>query len=105
MSTVIVHPGVCGMEAKIVVHKKDRKTSEIHIESKCNHINQMAEELKELNGMNECFSKFSSSLVYQVTDKYCKHLACPVPSAIIKAIEVEMGLALPRNVEMIITKE
>jgi hypothetical protein len=29
--------------------------------------------------------------------KHCKHAACPVPSGIIKAVEVASGLALPKN--------
>ena len=105
MSTVIVKPGVCGMESKIVVTKKDRKTSELTIETKCPYINKIKDELKEIEGMTEVFNKFSTSKVYELANKHCKHLACPVPSGIIKAIEVESGLALPRNVEMIITKE
>ncbi len=35
----------------------------------------------------------------------CAHAACPVPSALIKAVEVAAGLALPGDVSMKITKE
>lgn len=34
-----------------------------------------------------------------------KHAACPVPSAIIKGVEVACGLALPKDVEIKIAKE
>jgi hypothetical protein len=84
---------------------KRTKSLDIHVETKCEFIKKLAGELNDLDGMNECFSKFSASTVYGAADKSCRHLACPMPSAIIKAIEVEMGLALPRNVEMVITKE
>jgi hypothetical protein len=29
--------------------------------------------------------------------KHCQHASCPVPSGIIKAIEVASGLALPKD--------
>lgn len=105
MSTAIVNPGVCGMETKITVNQKDRRTIDVSIDSKCSHVKKMEEELKGINGANECFMKFSASKVYSLADKYCKHLACPVPAGIVKAIEVECGLALPRDVEIKITKE
>lgn len=41
---------------------------------------------------------------YQETMKYCTHAACPVPTGIIKAVEVESGLALPADVNIQITK-
>ena len=105
MSTAVVKPGVCGLESKIIVNSNDGSTLDIKIESACPHIKKMEEELQDLNGMGECFSKFSTSKVYELADKYCKHLACPVPTGIVKAIEVASGLALPRDVEIKITKE
>ncbi|MHB1443957.1 MAG: DUF6951 family protein [Candidatus Humimicrobiaceae bacterium] len=36
--------------------------------------------------------------MYETCRKYCKHAACPVPSGIIKAIEVACRLALPKDV-------
>jgi hypothetical protein len=38
--------------------------------------------------------KAGEGKVYELCRKYCKHAACPVPSGIIKAIEVSCGLAL-----------
>jgi hypothetical protein len=37
--------------------------------------------------------------------KHCKHAACPVPSGIIKAIEVASGLALPKDASITVTQE
>jgi hypothetical protein len=37
--------------------------------------------------------------------KYCTHAACPVASGIIKAVEVEAGLALPGDVSIKISKD
>ena len=105
MSTVIINPGVCGLICKVSATKKGRNLINIEIDTKCAHINKMKEELKEIDGMNECFSKISSSKVYELADQCIQHLSCPIPSGILKAIEVECGLALPRDVDMKITKE
>lgn len=105
MSTAIVKPGVCGLESKIIVNSDDGSTVDIIIESACPHVKKMEDELQDLSGMGECFSKFSTSKVYETADKYCRHLACPVPTGIVKAIEVACGLALPRDVEIKISKE
>jgi hypothetical protein len=37
--------------------------------------------------------------------KHCIHAACPVPVGIIKAVEVEAKLALPREVIIKVSKE
>jgi hypothetical protein len=36
--------------------------------------------------------------------KHCTHAACPVPVGIIKAVEVETGLALPADVSIKLSK-
>jgi hypothetical protein len=64
----------------------------------------MSQELKEVDAFEEYFSKFGNSKVYELAKKFCKHPACPVPSAIIKGIEVACGLALPKDVEITISK-
>ncbi|MDW7674207.1 MAG: hypothetical protein SCK28_06705 [Bacillota bacterium] len=107
MSTAIIKPGACGMETKVIVSTKDKGALDINIETNCAHIKKMEEGLKEkeLDGITESFAKFSSSSIYQLADKHCRHLACPVPCGIIKAIEVESGMALPKEVEITISKE
>ena len=37
--------------------------------------------------------------------QHCKHAACPVPSGIIKAIEVAAGLALPKDAHIEVAQE
>lgn len=49
--------------------------------------------------------KFTLLKIYELAKKYCKHAACPVPSAIIKGVEVACGLALPKDVEIRIAKK
>lgn len=105
MSEVKVNPGVCGFNTSIKVSSEDMQSAIIEINTGCSHIKNIAQELKEVDGYEECFSEFGDSKVYELAKKYCKHAACPVPAAIIKGIEVACGLALPKDVEMKITKD
>ena len=70
----------------------------IKIESQCPHIMDMAREIQEIDGFVECFAAFQDSKIYNAAQKYVKHVACPVPSGIIKGIEIACGLALPKTV-------
>ena len=40
------------------------------------------------------------SVVYKQFSKCRAHASCPVPMAVIKAIEVEAGMALPKSVSI-----
>jgi hypothetical protein len=50
------------------------------------------------------FANFMENPVYIAAAKHYKHAACPVPSGIVKAIEVACGLALPKDVSFKIEK-
>lgn len=104
MVEVKVNPGVCGLNTTINVNSDDMQTAVIEIKTDCPNIKPMELELKEVDGFEECFAKIGDSKVYEMAKKYCKHAACPVPTAIIKGIEVACGLALPKDVEVRITK-
>ena len=46
----------------------------------------------------------ADSEIYRLCSNYLRHTSCPLPSAILKAIEVELELAVPRDVKMKIEK-
>ena len=104
MATVEILPGICGLKTKLKLTADEEQTVQVEIESECPYVTAMQNELKDLDGYSECFAKYSSSTVYTVAEKYIKHLACPIPTAIIKGMEVACGLALPRNVSLVIEK-
>jgi len=101
---VKVNPGVCRFNTIIKVDSEDMQNAVIEIVTECPNIKPLEQELKEVDGYEECFAKLGDSKVYELAKKYCKHPACPVPSAIIKGIEVACGLALPKDVEIKISK-
>ncbi len=104
MIEVDVNPGICGLKTKITIITKDMETVDVLINTECESVKKMESELKEIDCMEECLSRFSSSRVYKAAEKYCEHVSCPVPSAIIKGIEVACAFALPRDVKIVIKK-
>lgn len=104
MVEVEVNPGVCGLKTLVRVQSEDMQNASIEILTECPNIKPMEQELKEVDGFEECFSKLGDSRVYELAKEYCKHAACPVPSAIIKGIEAACGLALPKDVHFTITR-
>jgi len=104
MTKVQVNPGICGLKTQLTITADDMQIVAVEIQSECPHIVAMQEGLNELDGYEECFAKYSDSTVYKIAEKHCKHLACPVPTAIIKGMEVACGLALPKDVEICINK-
>ena len=104
MVEVKVNPGICGLNTSIKVDSEDMQTAVIEICTDCPNIKPMEQELKEVDGFEVCFSKIGDSVVYELAKKYCKHPGCPVPAAIIKGVEVACALALPKDVEIKITK-
>ena len=105
MATVEVDAGVCGFVSSVKVTPIDRKTVAIEFRTACPNLKPLEEELQQATGFKECFAKVGDSGIYETFRKYCKHPACPVPLAVIKGIEVASGLALPRDVDIKISKE
>lgn len=98
MITVQTDPGICGLPSTIKASSEDMQNVKIEINSKCPDIMKVAEKIKEVNAMQEIFGKIGENAVYTAAKEHCKHAACPVPAAIIKAVEASAGLALPKDV-------
>ncbi len=98
MTRVTVDAGACGYRATIEVEKVDRHTVRVRIDSACEEIAAMNPDLAELNWRRGVFCKIAASRVYLSAAQHVKHAACPIPSAILKAIEVEVGIALAKDV-------
>ncbi len=104
MATINVDPGICGMITVVKAESEDGQTCTVSITSPCESIKAMAEELKEVDGFAAAFTPFADNPVYVAAGKHYKHAACPVPSAVVKAVEVACGLALPKDVTFKISK-
>jgi hypothetical protein len=105
MTKVIIDPGVCGFQTTITVQSEDMQNAVVRAESQCPAVMKLVESLGELDSYTEIFNKFGQSEVFKAANANCRHAACPVPTGIIKGLEVECGLALPRDVSIRIIKE
>lgn len=61
MAEVRVNPGICGLESTITVILNHTQTSNVEIFSMCPSIKQMENELKDIDCLEECFSKIGTS--------------------------------------------
>ena len=81
------------------------KVCKITISSTCQAIQNLAQELTEVNPLQEISCKRGIPQTLQMGQKHCYHAACPVPVGIIKAIEVAANLALPKDAVIKVSKE
>ncbi len=97
MTRVKINPGVCGFPALVTVKRTDKQHFAVTIESDCEMVQKLGSEIASL-AMQDAFVRFSDNRVYEKASTCLHHTACPVPSGILKALEVEAGLAVPRTV-------
>jgi len=104
MLRTVVEPGVCGMDTEIRV-EGDMMSANIVITSDCPHIKKLATEVTSASPVQDVFKNFASSDIYRLAAEHCPHLACPVPMAIVKSLEIAGGLALPQDVKVTFYQE
>jgi len=104
MTKIIVNPGNCGFSVSITAEKGAGKKVCISLETDCEMLMKMSPDIAELD-MQSLFMNHISNPVYRSAALHLKHVACPVPCAILKAAEVEMGLCVPEDVKMKFNKD
>ena len=95
--TIKVDPGVCSFTCIIYAFRNGKDSVGFEIRSDCEQIRKLAGDLGEI-GLKDLFVPLSKNPVFLRAEKYQCHLACPVPCSLIKAAEVALGLAIPKNV-------
>lgn len=96
MTRVTAQPGICGFTVDIIAQKGENRSVRLTVETECDMVKKMAEEIPPMD-VRAFFTAHLTNPVYRAASKHIKHIACPVPSAILKAIEAELGLALPKD--------
>ncbi|MBA4373121.1 MAG: hypothetical protein C0402_09715 [Thermodesulfovibrio sp.] len=104
MTKIRINPGACGFEAMVELKQKDKNTVTVSISSECKMVEKLGQELNEL-AMMDAFRHLLGNPVYVKGAACLKHAACPVPSGILKALEVEAGFNVPKDVTMTFIKE
>ena len=103
---VNVMSGICGMVTEIRASSGEKPGKvRLDINSRCEGIQKLAHELKAVNPMEEITFKGKGPRTLRMAAKHCKHTSCPVPSGIIKAIEIASGLALPKSASIQVSQK
>lgn len=111
MTTLNVFAGICGFSTKITATDKGGYMAELSITSECpnwNKIDQIFKD-KDINVMAELFkNRETGTLQSEIIDTALTsipHVSCPVLSGVLKALEVSVGLALPKDATITFTEE
>ena len=95
---VAVDPGACGFTCVIRTRSLDKQSVSIEISgSECRQIQRLNERLDQLS-LRELFMPLTKNPVYQAAQASGCHASCAIPCAVIKAVEVAMGMAVARQV-------
>jgi len=97
MTKVVVEAGICGFSITVEVVRLSARKVRVSVASECDMVREMNNQLGELE-WQDALKPLADSPVYKSAFEHIKHPACPVLVAIVKAIEVEVGVALPRDV-------
>ena len=95
---VCVDAGVCKMRTLITAKDNGMGLIELDIKSDCPNILKMSWRLEPMSPYAEVEAEFSKSTIYKLANDAIPHTACPVPSAMVKALEVAGDLGLKRGV-------
>jgi len=93
-----ISSGVCGFTTVIEAAADGKGRVLLTIESDCKAVQCLAEELNEVDALQEISFRGTGPLTMQLATKHLRHAACPVPVGIVKALEIAAGLALPVDV-------
>ena len=92
-----VNAGICGFTCRIKAWKIDNRTVGLEIsESECQQIQQFSGLLSQLT-LKDVFMPATRNPAYLAAEQSGCHPSCPVPVAVLKAAEVAMEMALPRD--------
>lgn len=98
---ICVDAGVCKMRTVISATADDMGMVKLDIKSDCPNVLKMSWRLEPICPYTEVESEFHKSEIYKLAQETpIPHTACPVPSAMIKAVEVAGGLGLKRDVQI-----
>jgi hypothetical protein len=94
---VSVNAGICGFTCRIKAWKIDKRAVGLEIsESECQQMLQFSELLSKLT-LKGLFMPVTRNPVYLAAEQSGCHPSCPIPAAVLKAAEVALEMALPRD--------
>lgn len=98
MTKLTAEPGACGFTCNIEIEKLSKYQVKVHLQSKCGQIKKLSNEVDEIDFMEIYRGPFGQNLISQAAARCKCHPSCPIPCALIKAIEAELGMAVKKDV-------
>lgn len=107
IAEVNIKAGICGFKTKVIAECEGMlKPCKIIIDSDCENIKRLAANITEVKGIEEITLGFEGAILSEVRRNLKSGCAgCAVPAGIFKAMQVASDLALPKDVEITITKK
>ncbi len=105
MTRIVVNPGACGFICRIEVAKAAKYRVSVSLESGCEQIGKLREEVKTMDFMEILRAPHGQNSVSLSGARCGLHPSCPVPSGLLKAAEAELGLAVKKDVSFIFGNE
>lgn len=99
-----IDAGICGFHTSVIAEAETMRKVKLTIETECAQIAKAAEQLPEMDMLEELKAGLGHGHVYGVLSGCVRHVTCPVGSGILKAAEASAGLALPKDVSIKLTK-
>ena len=97
MAKAEIHSGKCGFTTTVEAVMNADERVNVTITSQCKGCQKLGAALTEVDPLREITYRGGGPQVLEMASQYLAHPACPVPSGIIKAVEVAAGLALPAD--------
>jgi hypothetical protein len=97
MATTTITSGICGFTTRVHAEEDADYRCRITIETDCPNMEALRAGLSEVSALRELSWKGDGPLVYELARRHLPHASCPVPSGVIKAVEVACKLALPAD--------
>ncbi|MCR5846119.1 MAG: hypothetical protein K6G78_06075 [bacterium] len=99
MRKVEIFPGICGLITNVEAEMIDEDDVRVKVVSMCSNIRGMMEELgDEFEAFELCLQKPGEGPFFDYAKEHFPvHVSCPAICGIIKAVEAEAKLALPKS--------
>lgn len=100
MTLCWVLAGECGKESSIEARKVGLTKVTFQINTTCEHIQALAEELGQIDVGREMSCPLHKTRVYTLATKHVCRNNCTISAAILKTMEVAAGIFLPVNCQL-----
>ncbi|MEW6751503.1 MAG: hypothetical protein AB1505_11080 [Candidatus Latescibacterota bacterium] len=95
MARAEIECGVCGFRAVVAASSGADGRVNVQVECECPAVRRLVDQLRQVDPLE--FGTFLSSSVYRAAETCLRHPDCLIPVAILRAANVEAGLALPSD--------